>query len=368
MEIMATITCYRCFAQFSPRRLHFKCLQHAGDAAGQGQQGFRIFPWKPGFLQNRPPRHALCGDCRRYSSLRVCPSCREELPHYAGRIGQRIIAVTGNQGSGKTVYHWGIVHQLRERLAADPKTPVAAMFEDDESFRLFQSLDTSIRHKRTVPALTQGNETRRGRFKPMIVRLMLNRFWRSAMHTNLIFYDTAGELIHSLKEVEYLRYLAHASAIIYLVDPVDPTGAREGLNAVVKQVRQELSLPSGRKINKPLAIGISKSDVRLFPEVIKRFGRSSVLPDNDHGPGFWQGAASKRAAKISATSDVCRTFLTQELEQHPVVALAENSFDTVRYFGLSVFNGSLDSQNRVTQPPSPLGVEHPLFWLLDQLH
>lgn len=368
---MTLINCYRCFARFSPRKLHFKCLRcgphhQAGAPLRKSQQ--RVFAWKPYPWQNQPPPQALCDGCNRYTSIRVCPACSEELPHYVGRIQQQIIAVTGCSASGKTVYHWSILHQLRERLAADPRSYVSSMFEDDVSMQTFQKLDSVIRFRLELPELTQDMEMRRGKFNPIVVRL-LRRRRRREPHTNLIFYDHRGELIHSLKDVEYLRYLAHARGLIYLVGTNgDPENAREGLNAVINKVRVELRLPIGRKLDKPLAVVVSKADQQLFPDVFAKHGRRAVLPDEDQGLDFWHSAPGTRRRRIHETSARCREYLQTTLGHHALVSLAENNFTKVRYFAVSALNGALDSQLRLQQVPLPLAVEHPLFWLLGELN
>ena len=364
---MSLITCFRCFAQFPPRRLHFKCLHHAAHDQVLGQQPFSIFAWRPQLWYVKPPRRAMCDTCHRFTSCRVCPNCRHELPHYVGRIRQRIVAVTGCEMSGKTLYHWGLLHQLREKLSAQRDTFAAVMFEDELSQQAFQKLDDWVRHRKSVPSATQKFSTIQGKFDPIIVRFLPSDATRRRDHTNLIFYDTAGELINSLRDVEYLRYLAHASGIIYLVDPDDrEQSAREGLTAVVAKVRNELRIPLNRRIKKPLAIALTKADVRVFPDVFQQQGRSAILPDHADGVHFWLHSSSARRSRITHTSNVCRDYLQNDLNQHSLIALAENAFQQVRYFAISSLHDGLQGK-RIVKTPSPLAVEHPLLWLLDEL-
>src|SRR5579884_3333416 len=103
---MARIVCYRCFAEFEPDRLLYRCPTHPD----------RLFP-APGLGRDRqPPRFVACKVCSRLTGYRVCPTCRRDLPYYVGRVRQQVVAVTGWTLAGKTVYLWSLLHQLREKL------------------------------------------------------------------------------------------------------------------------------------------------------------------------------------------------------------------------------------------------------------
>ena len=55
------------------------------------------------------------------SGFRVCPRCHHDLPYHAGRSDQSIIAVVGISGSGKTIYLWSLLYQMREILAREER-------------------------------------------------------------------------------------------------------------------------------------------------------------------------------------------------------------------------------------------------------
>jgi hypothetical protein len=285
-----------------------------------------------------------------------------------GRIRQRIISVSGCRTSGKTVYHWALLHQLRDRLSRHAPAFSVPMFEDQKSYEQFQRLHNSIVHDHKLPAMTFAVEQKKGKIDPIIVRLLQLRSNGRIPQTNLIFYDHAGELIEALSDVSYLRYLAHSNGIIYLVDPDDGgENARDGLNAIFHQIRAELGLGEAVRLNIPLAVVLSKADKRVYPEIYRHKGKDSILPDCKNGSGFWQLPLNQRRAQVSATSATCRWFMNSQLQLHDLIALAENSFHQVRYFAVSALNGASSANVPLAKCPEPVGVEHPLYWIFGEM-
>lgn len=362
---MSDIICYHCFAKFSPRDLCFKCIWHEEDGVlGPGSP--KIFGWTPRFGERKPPRRVACPDDWLLTSYRVCPGCHRDLPYHVGRSRQEIVAISGCQASGKTMYLWALLHQLRERLARVEDPFSVAMFEDDASARFYQALSRTIQGHGRLPGATKPGKYLEGEISPVIVRLL--RSGRRGV-SNLIFYDHPGELIEVIEKVRYLRYLAHASSIIYLVDPTGERGDKPDENAVnlaadslakiARQVRSELDVEERRRLPQKLAVVITKADRSVFPSrpaapLVAGYGR---------GQSFWTTGARRRAQEIDATSSRCEE-LARELKLDNLVNVARNNFQRIRFFVTSSL-GKQPGSRGLGGEPDPIGVEQPLFWALD---
>jgi hypothetical protein len=349
--------CYYCFAEFDARRMHYRCLMHRTP---------EIFPapakgW-------RGPRFVYCPRCRLATGYRACPICGRGLPYYADRSGQQIVAITGWSFSGKTLYLWGLLHQLREVLSQDPNPVAVAMFEDDASFLVYQELCRDLFLRRRLPDKTQGQLQKNEGVPPVIIRL-LQRRWGGLRLQNLVFYDPAGELIQNLEDVAYLLYLGHASALIYLVEA--PPGrerqqgqhahdAAEGLRAIIRQLRQEKNLRDNLRLPGMLAVALTKCDLDLFAE-----GPEGWVAGLGRGQHFWSQLGWRARRELRRTSRRCEAELRRRgLDE--LVNLAQHNFSRIAFFALSSL-GHAPAGEAVLQDPRPIGVEQPLFWILQHL-
>jgi len=360
---MTLITCYHCFARFPPEKLYFRCPFHAGSE--------RFFPAPRTWLRRKPPRRVLCPKCGRYTSYRVCPNpdCRQDLPHYVGRTDQQIVAVTGCRDSGKTVFHWSLLHQLRTKRAQEENPFVVAMFEDDRSFSTWYALHKRIYRSCLMPEPTRAKYQKAGEFEPVIIRLFpRHRLMRKASQTNLIFYDHAGELVEALDNAFYLRYLAHAAALIFLVDPDhDPERAALGLMAVARSIRAELRIPKKEKIPKPLAVVLTKGDQSLFPQALARHDLAAdFVTGNGSTAGFWHGWDEASRRTVRRASDLCED-LARDRGLHNFVAMARLNFHQLSYFAVSSL-GVQPQGAQLPKVPTPIATELPLFWCLCMLN
>ena len=305
------------------------------------------------------------------TGYRVCPSCHQDLPYYVGRSRQQLVALTGCRATGKTIYLWSLLYQLRDVLARARHPYAVAMFEDDISYRLYQKLSHSLLVVREVPETTQVEDLKvHGKLLPLIVAHPRGQVGRASF-CNLVLYDPSGELIENLDEVRYLRYLASAAAIIYLVDcPADDTSseaearastASEGLDGIIRQIRHERQLGQSRQIPQSLAVVLTKCDAQLFPKQ----GAARLVPGHGQELGFWSKWTAKEQTEVDRTSSRCE----QKLRAHGydnLVVKARLNFARVRYFAVSSL-GSAPVEGQLIEPPAPVGVENPLFWVMRTL-
>jgi hypothetical protein len=361
---VSNITCYHCFRTFEARQLVFKCVMHP--------EGPHLFAWKPRFWQRQPPRFATCPRDHLLTGYRVCPfpDCHQDLPYYAGRVRQRVIAVTGCSGTGKTLYLWSLIHTLQEDSARQQRPHAVALFENDDAFLTFDQLNRRILLDGELPDPTQAEEMRQGLARPCIVRI-LREGGRGPGLCNLIFYDPAGELFENLEEAQYLRYLAGSEAILYLVDlprtdnPAEADQYRRktsmGLNAVIHQIRNERGLARDALLDQPLAVALTKADENVLAEDAP----GSWVAGLEQGGEFWRSWSSPAKRAVQQVSQRCEAFL-REQELDSFVNLARMNFPRVCFFALSSL-GMAPEGNRLTGRPQPVGVENPLFWILQTL-
>lgn len=366
---MSTITCYHCFGQFQPRELYFRCPMHPKERF--------IFPYKPQswLARFKTPRMAVCPRDWLITGFRVCPNpqCHADLPYFAGRFPQRIVAVTGCGGTGKTVYLWSLLYQILEVLSREPHPFAMAMFEDDNSFQMYQNLCQRLLHDGRVPDFTDVQEIReQNRIPPLIVRVLSGKLPQSSF-CNLVFFDPAGELFENFKDDCYLHYLARAAALIYLLDLPQEADqeqayacaarASDGLTAVINAIRKQLgtALPKEQRIPVQLALVITKSDQALFPTN----PREQMIPGLQRGAAFWQEWKPGDQQDLKQTGG----RLEEILRDHAcddLVNMARNNFTQAGIFAVSGL-GHAPVEGVLQQKPQPVGVENPLYWILKTL-
>jgi hypothetical protein len=346
--------------------MKFKCVWHEEDDPILGPASPLTFGSVPQVGQYRPPEEAICPKDGLVTRFRICPNCHRDLPYYVGRAPQRIISITGCQGSGKTVYLWGVLYQIREKLSRDPRPYTVAMFEDDASYQFFHTLSEAILRRRKMPEATLPSEALQGEIRPVIVRLLRER--RRDM-CNLIFYDHAGELVEAMSDVAYLRYLAHSSAILFLVDSASDEADRPSeqatslaavaLGNICKYIREEAGLSKRTRIPKLLAIVLTKADRSIFTE----HPSSRLISGHGDSQSFWKRWGRAHQAELDQASQRCER-LAREMGLNNLINIATLNFVRVRTFAVSSLGKSLRSI-QANGAPEPLGVENPLFWAMN---
>jgi hypothetical protein len=351
---VSDILCLRCFARFSPREVYFQCPMHSPPRLFRPPRSWWGAPVQADCTQPR---------CRIRTGYRACPHCQQTLPLYAGRLPQRVVALTGCTLAGKTAYLWALIHQMWEQVARDPNPFAVAMFEDQASYQAYEKLDRAIVRDRVVPEMTRVESQKRDRVTPLIIRLL--RPGRSRAVFNAAFYDPAGELVQSIEGTTYLHYLAHAEGLIYLLDARDGTEvedraslAAEGLSAVTIHLRQALGIRREQRLPHALAVVLTKADEDIF----SRGGAPAWVAGMDRGQRFWRWWPNRA---LHAVSQRVQGML-RERGFDNLVSLARNNYRRSCFFAVSSF-GQRPRGERLLEPALPVGVEGPLFWTLKQM-
>ena len=110
----------------------------------------------PAFAADGRRNEAVCKSCRGTTTLRICPHCHSPVPAHFASADNRLIAIVGAKGCGKTVYVTVLLHELISRVGerfhaavteADEHT--LAHFTDDYEDLLYER---KLLHQTTTTA------------------------------------------------------------------------------------------------------------------------------------------------------------------------------------------------------------------------
>jgi hypothetical protein len=193
----------------------------------------------------------------------------------------------------------------------------------------------------------------------------------------LALCDTAGENFNTQDDVtQKTKYLACASGLLFLLDPLQTVPVRQSLPSTVKlpqidamadpqvvlgrvvaelQNRGLIDTSGHRKLTIPVAIVLTKCD---------------ILRDNrliDFRCLWNQDVHHEGAYDLSLHNDMNGMFseLVKEWSR-PAWNIIQTRFARVAFFGVTATGCSSDAQGRYPKI-APWRVEDPLLWLLHQL-
>jgi len=320
----------------------------------------------------------VCDVCNRPAYVRVCPTCHNIIPPGAEEEGNKIFVILGPKGVGKSHYIAVLINQLKNAIstefngvlnAANDSTTIK--YRDVYYHRLFEE------KRKLQPTLSFGSsdESR----EPLIFYLRLLNGDKPQVFT-FAFFDTAGEDLISTNRMMSLNlnaFVSMASGIVYLVDPlqvkyinqrihvdnkpeVGPAAA-DILNNVCQIIRNNKKVRGKDKIDIPLAVSLTKSDVLFkLPENEEEekvlFGLNSSL----HIPREYGRYDAENFDQINAELEeyIRRTIGAEFLQV--VRSFKDHAFFAVSALGCNPVGSSLP------RGVSPMRVEDPFIWLLSK--
>lgn len=333
---------------------------------------------------------------KRVVKNRICPNCHMTLPSQLANSGKNgdIIAVIGYRNTGKSNFYGVLIPSLRDRYAGEVGFSMHAL--DSFNVNDGRPISSDQLHRKRYGNYLYGKEpmavanTTRAQTNPdvripMIYRLNLKRFtlWQRILHPfshhrplDLVLFDAAGEdLDESIKERIQARYLAYASGIIMLLDPVSFPALRKKLRPDIaartfeddffdtfKSIPEAMDEYSShyhwsRKIKTPVAVVISKFD-ELRPNGKPLEGLDpSVFYDHEHSSGF-----DKQV--VDETSDHIYQFLRQNGINYIVESLDE--YSNWKLFGMAALGQPPRDDNHLDSI-EPINIADPLLWILYKL-
>lgn len=389
------LLCSYCFRHFGPEDIHWRCNSNKCTSTGlqpdvqytEYQREFNPHaappPLMPHWFPSPPPKSKLqrilpgrklgvCDQCSRESSQRLCPHCHNELPFTVDTTESHIIAVLGAKAVGKTNYIAVLINELR-KLGAEFEFTLLDLNDYTTSTYKNDFYQPLFRNKKVID-MTQKEAGGR----PLMYRLKFlgkgELFNRNRCLT-LVFFDTAGENLDSDSRIGLRnRYLTHASGLLLLVDPLQIEGVRDRLEGtgcplpseftepteilqrIVRVFHSERPMGGTKKIDVPVAVAFTKSDVlrdyKLLPP------GNAIYNQPRHQGVFREDTRQQISDELNA---LFVNWKTTELEQ-----LMQGEFKEHSYFGLSSLGEAPDPSGQLFAI-SPFRVEDPLLWLLSRL-
>jgi hypothetical protein len=291
-----------------------------------------------------------------------------------GKIDEHIIAIIGGPRAGKSHYFAVLIeHCLRGHVGEAFEAHIAkADYETERLFRT-QYRDPLFKEKRELQS-TRPEDRANIR---LIYRLNFRRrHFLTGKERNkpitLVFYDIAGDLLNTRREItSATRYLWHSAGIIYLVNPLHipemPPLIKEEevmipevtpdtiLYNVVAEFRKHGNLKPGEEIKVPIAVCLSQSDRLKNLDFDKRL----FQPHQNRG-GFdvanFKVIDAEVQNRLRALGGVANNIL----------ATTNANFRTKGFFAVSALGASPDEDGRV-EKISPIRLEDPFLWILVEM-
>lgn len=355
---MPDVTCPFCFTQTTRRRLFMRCAPICG---ADGTE----------FAASSVGRDGLCPHGRRPQVRRLCPECRRDLLREYVEDDHRMIAMIGDQASGKSTFVGVLVHEL-QRHVGERFDGLALDLLGEESREYYdRSFGGPLYQQQRTPQPTRalrGQVTQR--HDPLMFVLRFPRQRRipgvgGDPRTALtVFYDTAGEESLRPENMEFLtNYLGAAAGVLLVVDAgtlvgASPEASRTGrdpirpVHVLAEHLRETSRRPKAR-LKMPLAVVITKIDL-----IRDDFESTSVLRRESRHDGYFDDADSREV------HEELRSWLSEHGLLH-VDRSIETNFETHRWFGVSALGHAPDGGDDISAAGiHPYRVEDPMLWLL----
>lgn len=369
--------CPMCFKWYYPGNCSIYSSINQGKEIDAAPQNF----WKKSLRRTFPIR--LVGP--RYVqelARRKCPHCGELLPfsNDLPHVKSYIIAVVGPTSAGKSHYIASLIKQLKDGVA-QPLLGYTQFMADDgttEKTYLDKYYKPLFVEKRHIP-LNQADYN--PLLRPLVYRMVIPPRMPGdpIKHINFFFYDASGEY-HANDDllVRYTKYILHASALIFLADPLkmdgivknlpfrfrpDPSAASstpysvnqaaDVLNSILNLIALNQGREEGLGLGMPIAITLSKSDI--LRELVGITARPRFLmPSAYHHP---QAVVNDFTIVNREVSSLVDKYQEKSLLN------ATRNLPNVSYFAISATGFSKDAQNKYPDV-EPLRCLDPLLWIL----
>ncbi len=320
----------------------------------------------------------LCDVCKRPVYTRVCPVCHNLIPPGAEEDGNRIFVILGPKGVGKSHYIAVLINQLKNSVSSEFNGVLSAA-TDGTTLKYRNMYYHRLYEEKRKLLPTKSFDVSDDSREPLIYYLRMFDKDSPKVFT-FAFFDTAGEDLTSSDRMMSLSlnsFISKAAGLVYLVDPLQARyinqrihvdnkpeiGPDESdmLNNVCQIIRTNKKIKAKEKIDIPIAVCLTKSDV-LFkaPENEEEdkvlFGPSSAL----HIPREHGKYDKENFDQIDA-----------ELEEYLRRCLGENFIQTVNgfrehcFFAISSL-GCNPTGSSLPRGISPMRVEDPFIWLLNR--
>lgn len=368
--------CPYCFSKHDLNEVNFLC---ANDPEVCSNAKNRI-PIKPRIDDNKNKMLDLvfCNECGKETNIKICPSCKSELPNSIGEYDNLIFTVVGDRGAGKSHYIAVLINKLMNEISSNFNYSFSAANDETISkyrrdffnaiFRKGETID-STRSAKIEPCVKQPliyNFTFKG-------NNIIESFVKSKLKNNaatIAFFDTSGEDLNSEEAMKtFDKYIYSSSGIIFLIDPLQMRSVRQKLSKDIEAADEDREIEdllsrtvnlirkgNGIKIDKPIDIPVAVA--------LSKIDTIKPLIDQSKFINYSGGRVNKGYFDLSDFEDISETVeaLLRSWGGENFVNQLNSNFKNHAYFALTAL-GSSPCYNRISEI-TPHRVEDPFLWLL----
>ena len=379
--VMPKFICPHCFEKINTRDICFRCINpNCPKEEDKAYSKYwrlsanipmhRVIKHDLPFYKN-VPTYAICPNCNTKTPKIICPNCHNDLPHTTGRTKEYMVALIGAKEAGKSIYIAVLINALSQYIGQKLDASLTALNDEtivryrDEFYKpLYENKEIIMT---TRPAALEVKDPLMYRFS--IAKKNIIEKQKQAV-ISLVFFDTAGEDLDSIKIMRgQIKYIANASGIILILDPLQIPAVRNRLpedanlpnvhtepevlvTRVINLIREDHKIPAAEKIKIPIALAFSKIDA-LRPIIPPDSALNRASPHDDKFD----------IDDCELVSSEMQAYL-QEWVGPGLNSIMEHNFQDFAYFGLSALGAAPDSIGKLTEVVSSFRIGDPFLWLL----
>ncbi|WP_169980427.1 hypothetical protein [Tautonia rosea] len=411
LDPLRRVQCPFCFERFAAFELHIKCESTACENDfgrqvedpiltrtyfGPNADSMVRSPWwiDPRQDERRGVRRLMdwmilpgsldCPQCGRATDCRLCPRCHQRMPEAAIARRPGHLTIFGPQSVGKTTFMTVVLHELNQHVGPDRGLLLEPI--DEEVRRRYRQEYQEVTYGSAMEGIGVGQwgevtrqshmptpplEMNRRVLQPLVYRV--KRRGKGGAEPLLSFSDMAGEdweMNFSVLRREAGHLIQRAKGLLLLIDPMrlpqvasDPRirlTPKESI-APPADYREDLSKLASfferTPVRVPLAICLNKLD---------RWG-----PLMASGTSLHEVATSVPGKNVRQLSDqLVHDEVQAAMRRWDQMSFLEHlsiDFPRHRFFACSALGDAAAAEDDAAQPlPTPLLVERPLLWLLQQ--
>ncbi|MCS7306485.1 MAG: hypothetical protein NZ602_15420 [Thermoguttaceae bacterium] len=335
--------------------------------------------WRRMWIRHDPDKKKICPHCHMYLPIQLAQ----------GQLQGEILAIVGPRSAGKSTYFavllWVLEHRYAEEVGFSlfaQETFSVQLQQPVSSRDLYQ---TRYGHRLFTANLPLDGTHSAGQNQDILIPLIYRmQFPRRPMGgfqwpfsplraVDLVIFDAAGEDLEDLqKQEQFARYIAAASGIIFLLDPLAFPAVRnllpsevsqtiafnqgnpqEVIDGAIRVLEQRNAWAAGQKFPIPVALTLTKIDL-LYPLIKLVDPGSRLLQDSQHLGGFNDQDSQKCSREL-------QDYLSQ-WGAGSILRLLEHRFLDYRCFAVGALEGLPDQEGKIRI--SPYRIADPLLWLL----
>lgn len=318
------------------------------------------------------PKPVTSPEYVRQLASRECYECKYLLPYSISQDKPTVnVAIIGDVGSGKSHYIAALLRHIQAGEVQSKKQYLNFTCLTPDVFERYrqQYIEPLFEQKQVLPPTPMQAEDS----SPLIYEINIVPFSKRLSKTiNLVLRDVSGTDYATRDKLEkYCRFVLHADAILYLVDPISLPGLHNRLSpssylnlisytigrtvlmdsilSFIRKLRDEESISSI-----PCAVILSKTDLLRH-----RYAFPELLGSSPNG--CRRGVS---LADMNWNDQEVKKYIFDNGSSSLIAAIEK--FRQVHFFAISS-TGYPSDENGVYPAIEPLHCPDPLLWVLDRL-